>query len=184
MVTNDANIPYIFTYQSIHVKNKYSITSSVAANVPHLKDTNSDVATRHVVVYDYVQQNVTNTNKHVCTVHGINGFKCGVKQVRISSLTWPWNFMIFMTLKEIIFGVWCFLVWISDWSQKSKNGLFPTFHKPFATVGQPQRPPPTHSPPGFWMCHRRHLAGRPISKATKQKYISKTWILWFFVRDS
>ena len=41
--------------------------------------------------------------------------------------------------------------------------------QPFATAGQPQRPPPPHFPPAFWMSHRRHLAGRPISKATKQK---------------
>jgi hypothetical protein len=31
-------------------------------------------------VYDYVQQNVTNTNKHVRMVHGVNGFKFGIKQ--------------------------------------------------------------------------------------------------------
>ena len=46
---------------------------------------------------------------------------------------------------------------------------FPTFHKPFATVSQPHRPPPHNFSPGFWMFHRYHVAGRPISKATIQK---------------
>ena len=41
----------------------------------------TDVATMHVVVYDHVQQNVTNTNKHVRMVHGVNDSKCGVKPV-------------------------------------------------------------------------------------------------------
>ena len=46
---------------------------------------------------------------------------------------------------------------------------FTKFHKPFATVSQPHRPPPHNFSPGFWMFHRYHLAGRPISKATIQK---------------
>jgi hypothetical protein len=46
---------------------------------------------------------------------------------------------------------------------------FSKFHKPFATVSQPHRPPPHNFSPGFWMFHRCHLAGRPISKATIQK---------------
>jgi hypothetical protein len=46
---------------------------------------------------------------------------------------------------------------------------FTKFHKPFAIVSQPHRPPPHNFSPGFWMFHRCHLAGRPISKATIQK---------------
>ena len=83
-------ISRIYLRIKVYTQSKYySITSSIGSNVSLPKDTKYDVATMHVVVCDHVQQNVTNTNKHVCTVHGINGFKCGVKQVRISSLTWP-----------------------------------------------------------------------------------------------
>jgi len=81
-------ISRIYLRIKVYTQSKYySITSSVAANVPHPEDTKYDVATRHVVVYDYVQQNVTNTNKHVRMVHGVNGFKCGIKQVTGTLLT-------------------------------------------------------------------------------------------------
>ena len=144
--------------------------------------TKSDVATMYVVVYDYVQQNVTNTNKHVCTVHGINGFKCGVKQVRISSLTWPWNFMIFMTLKEIIFGV----PWFGSQTEvrNRKMAYFPhstSLLPPLVNHNAHHQPTPH---PVFGCATDVTWPVVQFQRPQKQNYISKTWILWFFVRDS
>ena len=102
-------ISRIYLRIKVYTQSKYySITSSVAANVPHPEDTKSDVATRHVVVYDYVQQNVIYTNRHVCTVHGVNGFKSVVKQVTGTLLTlwltweqWKLAFEFFSSLQFI-----------------------------------------------------------------------------------
>ena len=81
-------ISRIYLRIKVYTQSKYySITSSIGSNVSLPKDTKYDVATMHVVVCDHVQQNVTNTNKHVCMVHGVNDSKCGVKPVTGRLLT-------------------------------------------------------------------------------------------------